>query len=509
MPEAVRPGRLTRSAALVGSALGAALLAGLAQAVPLPHAACCTDEANTWEMHGSLTSESGSSSYRDLWSRLSNNLQLTGHLHRAPVRRELNDLVQHLPSLFSTLEGAEPYLHFVLEEVQKRNLPAEVALLPLIESKYEPHAQSIYGAAGIWQFMPSTARHYGLRLDWWFDGRRDVNESTRAALDYIEHLAAYFNGDWLLAIASYNTGQGRVSRLRNKQQRMGLSTDFWSLELPRETRRYVPTLLALAEIIRWGQVNGYSLPAIPNKPYLRVVDLPGQADLLQLAEMAEMDVKDLFLYNAGFRRWSTLPEGPHRITLPRENADLLEARLAEQPSRATVAWDSYLVKPGDSLQTIAEMRNVDPAVLRQLNDLADSDLIRTGESLLIPQMQVAGLPVKSRGGLIPHKVRPNQTLEDIARRYGVSRKTLLVTNRLPEDARPKAGSTVRVFLGPELPDSVQGPRVASYKVRSGDSLSVIARRFKTTVDELVAINALTSTSLLPGWELRIPLRQEN
>ena len=486
-------------------ALAWLLASATSQASSLPIAACCLDEADNWETLGTTAYASGKNRHQSLWSRIEAGLTMESHEHRTRVQLELQRFTQHLPSLFEMLEKSEPYLFHVVEQIELRNLPMELALLPFIESKFEPYAHSIYGASGTWQFMPSTALHYGLRIDWWFDGRRDLVRSTEIALDYLESLVAYFNGDWMLAIAAYNVGQGRIKRLRTAARRQGKPTDFWSLPVPRETYRYVPALLALAQIVRWNKINDRDLPYISNSPYLRAVNFDGQVDLLVAAKAIGLELESLLSFNAGFRRWATPPQGPHRLMLPLEQADALEAYMRENPEKVRVSWDSYLIKPGDTLSTISELRDVQPWILRQLNGLQSNHIV-AGTHLLVP---ADSSEITPRGGVMTHKVLAGETLQDISIYYGLPQRQLIAQNRLPPGQQPAVGTVLRIQLGPELPSEVRGPEVASYRVRSGDSLSVIAKRFGTTVEELQSTNELPTTNLYPGWELRIPLKNQN
>ena len=383
-------------------------------------------------------------------------------------------------------------------------MPLEIALLPFIESKFAPYAKSNYGAVGYWQFMPSTARHMKLKMDWWFDGRRDIVLATKAALDYLERLVRYFDGDYYLAIAAYNSGPARVKRIVNDYKARGLYTNFWSLDLPRETQRYVPALLALAEVVSWGEINGSTLPHIPNEPFLHAVELPGQIDLLQAVKMAGIDIDTFFLYNAGYRRWATPPTGPNRLLLPKAEAEKIRQALTQVEPASLVSWRAHEVRLGDNLTALAKRYQTTPSILRQVNQMS-TDTIVLGDYLLIPN---SGAEILPRGGLLIHRSKEGETLDSLAIEYGISKEEIVRSNQklLGQTDFLRPGQRIRINLGPTLPEEQLGARVASYRIRGGDSLIAIARKFGTTAAELKELNGLRSSVLHAGADIQIPIR---
>lgn len=247
---------------------------------------------------------------------------------------------------------AAPYLYFILEEAEQRGIPNELALLPIVESGFRPFAYSPGRAAGLWQFIPSTGKHFGLEQNWWYDGRRDVVAATRAAFDYLSKLATRFDGDWQLALASYNAGAGTVQRAIKRNQRQGKPTDFWSLELPKETMRYVPKLLAVAKVIAHPQQYGITLAAIPNQPYFDSIDIGSQLDLALAADMAGISIEEIYRLNPGFNRWATSPAGPHRLSIPVERAERFSEALAALDPQKRLSWNRYKIRPGDNLAAL-------------------------------------------------------------------------------------------------------------------------------------------------------------
>lgn len=224
---------------------------------------------------------------------------------------------------------ASPYLFYVIDQIEKRDLPGELALLPMIESAYLPHVTSPKGAAGLWQFIPGTGRDFGLKQNKWYDGRRDVKLSTIAALNYLEILHEEFGNDWMLALAAYNAGPGTVRKAIKKNLKKGLSTSFWALNLPKETREYVPKFLALAQVVGNPEKHDIDLPALDNKPYFSHVDMGKKPDIKKIAIMADMDLKELKRLNPAFKTFSTLSKGQNELLLPVANAEKLEYNLTK------------------------------------------------------------------------------------------------------------------------------------------------------------------------------------
>lgn len=266
-----------------------------------------------------------------LWARLRKNYDM-GQRHKNTadqkrIQRFVTEYRNGEKQLTRMTHRASPYLYYIVEELEKRKLPGELALLPMIESAFEPQANSPKGAAGLWQFMPKTGKYYGLKQDQWYDGRRDVAASTSAALNYLEILHKQFDNNWLLALAAYNAGEGRVSKAIKRNAKAGKPTNFWSLELPKETKDYVPKFLALAEVVAHPEKHDLSLPAIENKPYLVPVN-PGKAlDFNKVSKLADMEVNEVKRLNPGYRRQSTHPKGPQQLLLPTENAEKLMKSL--------------------------------------------------------------------------------------------------------------------------------------------------------------------------------------
>ncbi len=344
-------------------------------------------------------------------------------------------------------ERANLYLYYIVEAVKERGMPVEVALLPLVESTLDPFARSSGHAAGLWQIMPATGRHLGLNTTWWYEGRMDIRTSTQAALDYLEALNTAFAGDWLLALAAYNSGEGRVRRAVANNQRAGKATDFWSLSLPRETRAYVPRLLALADIIADPERYQASLPPVPNRPAFAVATTGGQIDFARAAQLAGIDESELRALNPGQLQWATAPNQAPELLVPPGTLSDFETRLASLPANDRVRWRRYRIQSGDSLSQIARQFHTKVALIKEANQL-HNNVIRAGDTLLIPQGS------RSSQGLLLAKGEPKQS--------------------------------------------------RAYRVRAGDSLYRIAQRFEVTVEDIVSWNSLNPRAYLrPGQRLTL------
>ncbi|MEG3134446.1 murein transglycosylase D [Rouxiella sp. T17] len=353
---------------------------------------------------------------------------------------------------------AEPYMYWITEQIKKRNMPMELVLLPIVESAFDPKATSSANAAGLWQIVPSTGRNYGLKQNQWYDGRRDVVASTTAALDMMQSLNKMFGGDWLLTVAAYNSGEGRVMQAIKQNKRKGRPTDFWSLALPRETSIYVPKMLALSDILKHSQKYGISLPKPDEDRALARVEVGQQMQLTQAAEMAGMSVTKLKSFNTGYKRNVTAPNGPHYIVLPKAHADQLKDSLADGDitavqetrlaSNSTSGSASYKVRSGDSLGGIAAKLNVKSSDLQRWNNLRSASVLKVGQTLQVADNGASG----SNSGSITYKVRRGDSLSSIAKNNGVNIKDVMRWNSGLDGLQPGEKLTLYVN-GKQSPDS--------------------------------------------------------
>ncbi len=384
-----------------------------------------------------------------IWSRLRRGFML-GDIRHPRIEQEIRRLQRSPRGFLTVMARAEPYIHYIIGEIEAAGLPSELALLPAVESGFRPHVYSPDGAAGLWQFMPATGHMLGLRQDWWFDKRRSVRASTRAAITYLQRLNRRFSGDWLQTLAAYNAGAGTVGKAIRRAGRRGEDTDFWSLDLPGETDRYVPHLLALAAIVADPEAYGMELPAIADQPYFATAATGGQIDLNVAARLASMPVEDLLTLNAGHKRWASRPDGPHELLLPVDRVEGFEQRILVLPPDQRLRWQRYRIQRGDSLNRIARRFGVTVEAIRRSNGLRDSR-IRAGKDLLIPLSDsvtpgAAGSNRQARQRL-RYRVRKGDSLYTIARRFQVSVTDLKRWNRVGRYIRP--GEKLTVFIDPD------------------------------------------------------------
>lgn len=458
----------------------------------------------------------------DIWRKLSRQLFLPRHLTHRSVESRLAWYARKQAYLDRVAERATPYLFHIVGEIEKRDMPMELALLPIVESAFQPFAYSPSHASGIWQFIPSTGRIYGLKQNWWYDGRRDIVAATTAALNYLEKLHRQFDGDWLLALAAYNTGERNVARAIRRNKKKGKKTDFFSLRLPRETRGYVPSLLAVAELVANPEQHGVSWTPIKNEPYFAEVDSGGQIDLAVAAELANLNMDEIYKLNPAYNRWATDPKGPHRLLVPVAVETAFLDQLEELPESERASWKRHIIKRGETLGKIAARHRTSVATLKKTNNLR-GNLIRTGHSLLIPvarkpgkhytlsedNRRLRGLKSAGDGRKYIYTVRRGDTLWDIGRQYGVSVQQLASWNGISSRRYLRPGQKLNLWLdgGQEkLADanSKTEQGAVAYTVKKGDSLWLIAKKFNVTVKQLLAWNNLRKNSFLkPNQTLRV------
>ena len=450
----------------------------------------------------------------DVWKRASNNFALSiPDNKRIDAQRKW--YLKHPEYMARVVKRAKPFLYYITEEIEKRGMPMELVLLPIVESAFDPFAYSHGRAAGMWQFIPGTGKRFGMQQNWWYDGRRDVIASTKGALDYLTYLNNMFDGNWLHALAAYNSGEGRVLKAIKANKRAGKPTDFWNLNLPRETRAYVPKLLALADILKNKDSYAYAWPEVENVAVIEVVDIDSQVDLAFAAELAGMSLKELHGLNPGFNRWATSPEGPHRLVLPLNKAATFSQALAKIDQKERLNWVRHTVKAGDSLGKIAQQYHTTINVLKKVNEL-DSTMIRIGQALMVPvalqeldsytlsqEQRLASLQNNSSTKQkIRHTVKSGDTLWDIARKYNISTKQLAKWNGMAPGDTLRLGKTLIIWQKGAAKSGVT--KKLTYTVKNGDSLSRIANKFNVKVSDIGKWNALnTKRYLQPGQKLNL------
>ena len=454
----------------------------------------------------------------DVWERVRESLYF-GVPDQRRVTVQKNWYLKHPSYMKRVSKRATPFLYYIVEELEKNNMPLELALLPIVESAFDPFAYSHGRAAGMWQFIPGTGKNYGMKQTWWYDGRRDVIASTEGAIKYLKRLHKMFDGDWLHALASYNSGEGRVMRAIRKNKRQGKPTDFWSLDLPRETEAYVPKLLALAEILKNQEKYDFDWPEIQNKQVIEVVDVGSQIDLAMAAKLAGLTTEELHALNPGYNRWATDPEGPHRLVLPLTEVEPFKLALKQTSEKDRLNWVRHKVKSGESLGVIARKYHTTTDVIKKINGMRNST-IYANDHILVPialksledyslsaDQRLARKQAQQQGAhKLTHKVKRGDTFWDLSREYKVNMRKLAKWNGMAPTDPLIPGKNLVVWVNQissqQTDNSVM--RTLTYTVRNGDSLSRIANKFKVKVSDITKWNSLNSKKFLqPGQKLRL------
>ncbi|WP_086873129.1 murein transglycosylase D [Kosakonia pseudosacchari] len=408
-----------------------------------------------WMDDGTFAAQNNS----DLWTSISDELKM-GIPENTRIREQKLKYLSNKSYLHDVTLRAEPYMYWIAGQVKKRNMPMELVLLPIVESAFDPHATSGANAAGIWQIIPSTGRNYGLKQTRSYDARRDIVASTTAALDMMQRLNRMFDGDWLLTVAAYNSGEGRVLKAMKANKSRGKPTDFWSLSLPQETKIYVPKMLALSDILKNSKRYGVSLPTPDESRALARVRLSSPVEVDQLAEMAGISVNKLKTFNAGVKGSTLGSAGPQYVMVPKKHADQLRESLASgeiaavQPTQLAdntpLQGRSYKVRSGDTLSAIAARLGVSAKDIQKWNNLRGSNL-KVGQSLTVGAGSSAQR-LASNSDSITYRVRKGDSLSSIAKRHGVNIQDVMRWNNDTDNLQP--GDQLTLFVkNSATPDS--------------------------------------------------------
>ena len=375
---------------------------------------------------------------KDLWVRLRQGLDLHQHYSHPELgkKKHWNQNKQNYINQI-TANGSR-YMHHIIGELEANNIPLELALLPAIESGYNPLSHSHKYASGLWQFIPATARRYGLKRDTWYDARLDPIASTSAAIAYLKYLYRRFDGDWLLAIAAYNGGEGKVKKAIKKNEKKGRPTDFWSLELPKETKSYVPRLLMLSRMVANPKKYNIDLPLLIDQPYFTSMDLVNQIDISQAARMAGVDVTEMRLLNPGYKLGVTHPESPQTLLLPLQSKEIFLISLEETPKEEWYPINIYTVKEGDTLSEIALKNGLSTESLIRSNTIR-RHIIQVGQKIKLPG---TGLDSSS----VTHRVKSGDSLWKIAKKYNISVKNITAWNDINLKKPLKIGKELKISI---------------------------------------------------------------
>lgn len=486
--------RLKRlSLSLVALCLSHAVVA--AESAPVIH----TLEWSSGAADGAPGHVSAEAGQDDVWQRIRSGFRIDDTAQPNPLVGMHESWFAARPENVTRLaERARPYLYHIVEEVQRRDMPMEIALLPMIESAFVPTALSRSAASGIWQFIPSTGTHYGLRQDSWYDGRRDFTAATNAALDYLSKLYLDF-GDWQLALAAYNCGEGCIARAIQKNVQQGLPTDYASLSLPNETRQYVPKLLAIRNLIRNPGEYGIAINDLPNQPYFDQVTVHASMDIHSAARLADMPSDEFMALNAAFPRKLIRSDTPVNLLVPAGKADTFQRNLE------TGNWDSwqpYPAQKGERPEAIAQRFGISVDRLLEHNPVSlKRGKLERAQTILVPvNRRSRGETETQASGAVRHVVQGGETLYGIARRHGLSVSQLTEAN--PDiDRQIKPGQIIRLASNEPARRDARAIQPASlktgagkpagparYTVQHGDTLFDIAQKFDIGLADIKAWN---------------------
>ena len=458
----------------------------------------------------------------DLLDRVRRGLALGQH-YNSRIDKETDYFARHPDYVERTFDRAAPYLHYIVHEVEKRGLPLELALLPVIESAFQPYAYSRASASGLWQFIASTGSRFSLKQDWWYDGRRDIVAATGAALDYLTYLHDMFDGDWLHAIAAYNCGEANVLRQIRKNRAAGKRIDFWNLKLPAETRGYVPRLLAITRLVANPEEHGLEIDGIPDAPYFEKVETGGQISIEVAAELAGISTEDMYALNPAYHRWATDPGGPYLLLVPVGSAEAFRSNLLQLTPDQRLRVERYTLRKGDTVTSIATRFGTTAQHLRELNELGNANNLAVDSELRVPSavkalpenVRIAAARVDSRlpGGVrAVHVVKRGDTLSGIAQKHNMGLSTLARINGISTTSTLRIGQRLRLSAAASVvASSTIGGVVSSegnadgrkvtYVVRRGDTLSSIAQTLKVSVTALREWNNISGSRIQAGQRL--------
>jgi len=418
---------------------------------------------------------------------------------------------------YKVTQLSEPFLHYVTSEMEANNMPMELALLPFIESSYNPTAASSANV-GMWQFGAATGRNFGLKQNNWYDGRKDVVASTDAAIRLLKKLYAKFDNDWLLAVAAYNAGDGAIQQAVDKNRRAGKPTDFWSLPLNKTTQGYIPQLLALSKIVADPNIYDFKLYPIADVPYFVKINVGSQINLADIAQHGSVDASLLKKLNAGYKGWLTDPTEPRHLLVPVDAAATVKLKLDSLPKIASMKWQEHQVKKGDNLEAIAKKYSADVNQIKTVNNIKTTNLT-LGQRLQIPlsptgenSSDSAPEKVIAEQGEPKQKsdyylVKPGDNLWSIAKSQNMSLEALTQLNNMTAKSALKPGQKLLVTA-----QTIAGnqSRKLNYTIKSGDTLGKIAAKYDVSVKQIMEWNKIKDeTSIRPNQELIVLVDAKN
>ena len=414
----------------------------------------------------------------------------------------MNNHLRDIDKFEEYLNDSYYFLYFVIKELEKNNLPIELSILPYIESNYDPFSISPSGAVGMWQFMPRTGRLYELNKSWWSEDRHDPFKSTEAAIEYLKYLYQRFDEDIYLSIAAYNAGPSLVDKRINQNKRKGEDIDFWSLNLPTQTKNYVPKYIALRELILNPEKYGITLPNIPYDSVVQKIIIPGQVEILALSEYLEIKPELLYKLNAGYTKWASAPKDESIFFIPKEKYFLFSSEKNPFNKTNDINWISHTVNKGDNLWDLAIKYDTEVDVIKEVNYL-NNDLLSINDNLLIP------LGKTKSNNFIPYEmyiVSEGDTLWSIAKKYNLNVNDLARMNSLNKNEYLQLGQQLSIGNKNIYRNMESKKRTILYSVKQGDNLFKISELFDVTISSIEEINKFSNPTLMPGQIIKIAIR---
>ena len=440
---------------------------------------------------------------KNIWEYMfANNPQNNSETINEQVLFYMNMHLKDIDKFKEYLNDSYYFMYFVIEELEKEQLPLELSLIPYIESNYDPFSISSSGAVGMWQFMPRTGRLYELNKTWWNEDRHDPYRSSQAAVGYLKYLYNRFGQDIYLTLAAYNAGPTLLDRRINQNKRRGLETGFWSLSLPNQTKEYVPKYVALKELVFNAEKYELLLPDIPNSPVVRQIKIPGQVEIITLSEFLDIKPELLYKLNAGYTKWASAPKDESIFYIPIDKYFLFESEANPFQDTNQINWISHVVESGDSLWALASKYDTEVQIIEQINFL-NNDLLTIGSTLLIP------LSKTPTNNFIPyemHIVSEGDTLWDIANTYNLQVSDLAKMNSIDERSYLQLGQQLTIGNKNIHRNIESKKRTILYSIKQGDNLYKISELFDVTIKSIEEINDFSDDSLMPGQIIKIAIR---
>ena len=441
--------------------------------------------------------------YQDIWDYIKqNNLSQNNNILNDRVLSYMNMHLKDLDKFDEYLSDSYYFLFFVIQELEKNNLPLELAILPYIESNYDPFSISSSGAVGMWQFMPRTGRLYQLDKSWWSEDRHDPFRSTEAAVKYLKYLYQRFDQNIYHTLAAYNAGPSLLDRRINQNKRRGMDTDFWSLNVPVQTKNYVPKYIALRELIFNSDNYGIKLPQIPYEPVVKKISIPGQVEVLTLSEYLDIKPELLYKLNAGYTKWASAPENESVFYIPVEKYTLFDDEDNPFINSNQINWISHIVQSGDSLWSLASKYDTEVKIIKKINYL-NNDLLSIDDTLLIP------LSKSKSNNFIPYEmyiVSEGDTLWSIAKEYNIEIRDLSRMNSIDEDSYLQLGQQLSIGNKNIHRNMESKKRTILYSVKQGDNLFKISELFDVSISSIEEINNFNNATLMPGQIIKVAIR---